>query len=110
MRDKIISFFLGVLVGGIIVYGYTYYTTSKTKTSSGYTASGQTRGNFDPANMTDSQLENLANRAGITKEELKKRLDAGENIRDIIPMGGTRGGSGSTRTFNNQNQGTGTQN
>ncbi|NDK07610.1 hypothetical protein EOM39_00010 [Candidatus Gracilibacteria bacterium] len=87
MRDKIVSFVLGLLIGGAIVYGYTYFMGDNTQQG----PTGGPMGNFDSSNMSDEQLERMATRAGITKDELKKRLEAGESLRDIMPA---RTGSG----------------
>ena len=92
LQEKILNIFLGIIIGILIVYGYNYFMHSSS-------AQNQTmKGNFDPSNMSDTQLEKMATRAGITKEELKKRLDAGENIRDIMPSGSRRNSTGTTNS------------
>ena len=83
MRDKIISFVLWLLIWGAVVYGYSYYISSKSQVW--FPNNWQTRGNFDTSTMSDDQLQKMADRAWITLAELKKKLDAGENIRNLMP-------------------------
>lgn len=82
MKDKIISLIIWILVWWIIVYFYWVYT-QKDNTNKLNTWINIQNSNFDPSNMSDAQLERMANRAWISIEELKQRLDNWENIRDI---------------------------
>ncbi len=84
MKEKIISFVAWLLIWGIIVYWYWYFTTSEQPTSNLGNRWNFTRWNFDPANMTDEQLERMAERAWITKEELKEKIDSWEDIRSLM--------------------------
>ena len=106
MKDKIISFLIGVAVWWMIVYGYWYFTNDAWSTGwpqenrwfdrqQGGGLNGQQ--NIDAAPISDEQLESIAQRAGISLEELKTRLDNGEEMTDIIPTrwgwaGGARWG------------------
>lgn len=76
MRDKIISFLLWVLVWWLIVYGYTYYNESKIETTSWFPTNWQTRWNFDPSNMSDEQLQRIADRQWISVGELKEKMSS----------------------------------
>lgn len=86
MRDKIISFVLWILVWWILLYSYTYFIWDKSWDNWIWWANWTRQmWNFDPSNMSDDQLERMAKRAWITKEELKSKLEAGESLRDIMP-------------------------
>ncbi|MDD3793621.1 MAG: hypothetical protein PHI37_02325 [Candidatus Gracilibacteria bacterium] len=92
MKEKIISGFLGAILGGVIVFSYGYFMNSNTS-NIGPIGNGTPPGNFgsgslDISNMSDEQLEKMAERAGITKEELKTKLENGEDMRSL--MGGQR--------------------
>lgn len=83
MRDKIISFILGLLLGAAIVYGYSSYSA---KNSTFDPNVRWTRwGNFDASTMSDAQLQRMADRAWITLAELKQKLASGQSLRDIMP-------------------------
>ena len=94
MRDKIISFVLWLFIWWAIVYGYTYFIWDKSL----QWPTWWPMWNFDSSSMSDEQLERLSTRAWITKDELKKRLESWESLRDIMPartwswanMGGRR--------------------
>jgi hypothetical protein len=79
LRDKIISGVLWIIIWIFWVYTYQYFSNTLSLSSS----SSQKR-NFDISNMSDTQLTRMAERAGITKEELKQKIDAGEDIRSIM--------------------------
>jgi hypothetical protein len=79
LRDKIISGILWIIVWICWVYGYQYFSGSL----SSYSNSSQKR-DFNPSNMSDAQLTRMAERTGLTKEELKKKIDAGEDIRSLV--------------------------
>lgn len=81
MKDKVLSAIIWGVIGFVIVYGVSYYVSY----SSGTSTSG-TRGtrSLDPKSMSDAQLERMATRLGISKEELKKKIDAWEDIRDLM--------------------------
>ncbi|MDD5213612.1 MAG: hypothetical protein PHG82_04270 [Candidatus Gracilibacteria bacterium] len=102
MKDKIISFVAGIIVGAFLLSGY-YYTIGAKSQTSGF-AGGQRGQMMDPKNMSDSQLEKMATRVGMTKDKLKKELDSGKDLRTIIQEKGVnfagRGGSGSTNSGN----------
>ncbi len=94
MREKIVSFILWLLIWWAIVYGYTYYMWYNSQQRPTWWPMWS----FDSSNMSDEQLQRMADRAGITKDELKKKLEAWESLRDIMPartwswanMGGRR--------------------
>ncbi|MDD3302381.1 MAG: hypothetical protein PHN31_02420 [Candidatus Gracilibacteria bacterium] len=95
---KIISFVLGMIIGGILVYSYSYFIPGSSNNSSfGGNPGTPPNGNMDVSSMSDSQLEKMAERAGITKDELKSKLKSGESLRDIMP---NRSGSGSVKLQN----------
>jgi hypothetical protein len=88
MRDKIISLVLGLLLWVGIMYFYWLYTWKWSMIFPNQKSVNwiTTRwGNFDTSIMSDDQLQKMADRAWITLAELKNKLDAGENIRDILP-------------------------
>ncbi|MDD2907256.1 MAG: hypothetical protein PHH98_01315 [Candidatus Gracilibacteria bacterium] len=102
MKDKIISGILGAVLCGLVVFLYGYINNGANGTmGNGVPPSNFGSGAFDSSNMSDEQLEKMAERAGITKEELKSKLDSGEDIRSL--MGGQRGsGRGNSATGNTQ--------
>lgn len=87
MRDKIISFTLGILVWWVLVYSYSYFIWDKSKEVLGWwNPWTRQMWNFDASSMSDEQLERMATRAWITTDELKDKLEAGESLRDIMPQ------------------------
>ena len=80
MKDKIISFVIWLILWGIIVYGYTYYT-KPTMWGPGMWGTPPT---MNVENMSDEQLERMATRVGMTKDELKKEIESGKDIRTIM--------------------------
>lgn len=85
MKDKIISGLIGAILWWAIVFGYTSIFAKETNTMIAPASFSGTTRNFDTQNMTDEQLATMAERAGITTEEIKAKLDAGESLRDIVP-------------------------
>ena len=102
--DKIISFVFGLLIGWILVYSYSYITQDKTLGN--WWPVWWSMWNFDASNMSEDQLERMATRAWITKDELKKRLDSGENLREIMPARTWSWSNFSWRRWNNSSTGT----
>ncbi len=83
MKDKIISFVIWLVVWWALIYWYMYFIEGDEVNNSAM----NNRGGIDSSNMDEQQLERMAERIGISKEELKKKLDAWENIRDLMPQG-----------------------
>lgn len=86
MRDKIISFTLGILVWWVLVYSYSYFIWDKSKDVLIQSPWTRQMWGFDASSMSDEQLERMATRAWITTDELKEKLEAGESLRDIMPQ------------------------
>ena len=86
MRDKIISFTLGILVWWVLVYSYSYFIWDKSKDVLIQAPWTWQMWSFDASSMSDEQLERMATRAWITTDELKDKLEAGESLRDIMPQ------------------------
>lgn len=84
MKDRIISFLLWLLVWWIVFYWYTYIKTDDKKPSLNGTWNFNSRQNFDPSNMSDEQLQRMADRSWISLEELKEKIKSWEDIRGII--------------------------
>ncbi len=103
MKDKIISFVAWIIVGALLLSGYYYAIWAKAQSNSSFPG-WQRWAMMDPKNMTDAQLEKMATRVGMTKDELKKELDSGKDLRTIMQEKGVsfggRWGSGSTNSWN----------
>jgi len=88
MKEKIISWVLGAILWWAIVFSYSYFMNSNTSNiwpMWNWTPPGNFgSGSFDASNMSDEQLEKIAERAWITKEELKTKLESGEDIRSLM--------------------------
>lgn len=87
MKDKIISWIIWAIIWWIIVFWYWQFFSSNADSIP------QMWGwqmwpwwNFDASSMTDEQLSDIAQKAWITLDELKQKLDSGESLRDIMPM------------------------
>lgn len=114
LRDKIISFWAWILIWLVIMATIGYFIWWKWPWKFGNNwpmwnentrwqfPSDRTGWNFDPSSMSDEQLERMAKRAWITKEELKKRIDSWESIRDIMPARNWSWSMSWTRWWNNQ--------
>lgn len=85
MKDKIISWILGAVLCGLVVFLYWYINNWANWTMWNWVPpSNFWSWAFDSSNMSDEQLEKMAERAGITKEELKSKLDSWEDIRSLM--------------------------
>lgn len=79
MKEKIISFVAWIFVCAIVVWVYHFTTWNPSQNL------WQNRPPMmDASNMSDEQLERMATRLGITKDELKKEIASGKNIRTIM--------------------------
>ncbi|MDD4151857.1 MAG: hypothetical protein PHR68_04545 [Candidatus Gracilibacteria bacterium] len=103
MKDKLISFGAGILIGALLLSGY-YYIMGPKGQGPGNFSGGQRGQMMNPKNMSDSQLEKMATRVGMTKDELKKEIDSGKDLKTIMQEKGvnfgSRGGSGTTNSGN----------
>jgi len=83
---KIISFVLGMIIWWVLVYSYSYFIPWSSNNSS-FWWNPWTPPNWtmDVSSMSDSQLEKMAESAGITKDELKAKLESWESLRNIMP-------------------------
>lgn len=79
LRDKIISGVLWIIVWISWVYAYQYFAGALSLSSPNSQGTS-----FDSSNMSDAQLARMAERTGLTKEDLKKRIDAGEDVRSLM--------------------------
>jgi len=88
MKEKIISWVLGAILGWAIVFSYGYFTNSNTSNIwpmwNWMPPGNFWSGSFDVSNMSDEQLEKMAERAWITKEELKTKLESWEDMRSLM--------------------------
>ncbi|MDD3145156.1 MAG: hypothetical protein PHV23_03505 [Candidatus Gracilibacteria bacterium] len=96
MKDKLISALIGAVLGGLIVLLYTNLISvpSNNTGPNGSRPAGGSGAALDVSTMSDDQLEKMATRAGITKDELKAKLDAGEDIRSLMGNQNGNGGGG----------------
>lgn len=79
MKEKWLSFFLGLVLGIFLCFGY--HTFIKTSSTLNPTSGRMWGWNFE---MTDERLTQMAERMGISKEELQKEIDSGKDIRTIM--------------------------
>lgn len=86
MKDKLISALLWAVLWGLIVFLYINITAvSPSNIWPNWNMPVRwTWATFDTSNMTDDQLEKMATRAWITKEELKSKLESWEDIRSLM--------------------------
>lgn len=82
MKDKLISLVMWIIIWWSIVYSYWYLTSDSSWRDT--SKSGKIWISSDTSNMSDEQLERMATRAWISEDELKKRIEAWENPRDIM--------------------------
>lgn len=82
MKDKIISAFIWSIIWWLIVFWYNYFLNWSNTNN---LIQNQPSWDFNTSNMTDIQLENMATRIGISKDELKAKIDAWEDIRSLMP-------------------------
>lgn len=88
MKEKIISWILGAILGWAIVFSYGYFTNSDTLNihpnwvwMPSWNFWSWT---FDTSNMSDEQLEMMAKRAWISTDELKIKLENWEDMRTLM--------------------------
>ena len=86
MKDKIISVVIWIVVWAVAVYWYLYFVDSNKENTVPVGRWWFTRWNFDPKSMSDEQLQRMADRAGISLEELKEKIESWEDISSIMPM------------------------
>ncbi|MGE4443616.1 MAG: hypothetical protein AB7E37_01315 [Candidatus Altimarinota bacterium] len=101
MQEKLISFFIGIGVGAVITLLYSYFfnnTPSQMGPGGGFGG-----GNME---MTDERLTQMAERLGMTKDELQKEIDAGKDIRTLMQEKGItpQSGNSSGRTQTRETQ------
>ena len=86
MRDKIISFVLWILVWFAIVFWYKNFFVQKEEPKDFPQMWWQFTWSwwqFDYSQMTDEQLERMSERSWLSQEELRERMDNGEDIRNF---------------------------
>lgn len=79
MKGKIISFVAWIFVWAILVWAY-HFTIWAWASNMGWNPPPM----MDTSNMSDEQLERMATRVGMTKDELKKEIASGKDIRTIM--------------------------
>jgi hypothetical protein len=83
MKNKVISFVLWLLIWWTVVYGYDFFMNNRNTSYRGQTQNQSwTRGSFDPSQMSDEQLQRMADRAWVSVEEMKKRFESWEGMRN----------------------------
>ena len=85
LRDKIISFIIGLILWWLIVYAYAYFNQSNKGDFPWPNWPWFNEWNFDPSNMSDEQIQRMADITWISADELKTKLDSWEDIRDLMP-------------------------
>lgn len=86
MKDKLVSALLWAVLWGLIIFLYMNITSvSQSNILPNWNMPVRwTWATFDTSNMTDDQLERMATRTWLTKEELKSKLDSWEDIRSLM--------------------------
>lgn len=86
MKDKLISALIWAVLWGLIVLLYTNLISvpSNNTWPNWSRPAGWSWAALDVSTMSDDQLEKMATRAWITKDELKAKLDAWEDIRSLM--------------------------
>lgn len=79
MKNKLVSFLIWALLGTIWMYGYFTFTWNDTENIS--IKNWPTQSSWD---ISDEQLQRMEDRSGLSKEVIQERLDAWENMRDIM--------------------------
>lgn len=105
MKEKVLSFIAWIAVWAILLSTYHFLLAPKfSQFPNGWTWNFRWQ-MMDAKNMSDDQLERTATRVWMTKEELKKEIDSGKDLRTImqekwVNFGGrwTRNWSGSWNT------------
>ncbi len=104
MKNKIISWVVWVIIWWIIVFWYSSIFT-ETQNNNSLTnwiwswRNGWPWTNLDISNMNDEQLENMAERSGITVDELKEKLESWENTRNMREKSNIRSKTNSWSTM-----------
>ncbi len=78
MKEKIISFILGVVIGMWWVISYNHFTKPA------FPAWGMGWNFWWQMEMTTERWEQMAERLWMTQEELQKELDNGKDIRTLM--------------------------
>lgn len=79
MKNKLVSFLSGILVGSISMYGYFMFTWSDTENMP--TKNWPTQSSWD---ISDEQIQRMSDRSGLSKDVIQERLNSWENMRDIM--------------------------
>ncbi len=83
MKDKIISFVAWIFVWAIAVWAY-HFILAWNNAQNFWPMWEWNPPSFNASNMSDEQLERMATRVGMTKDELKKEIESGKDIRTIM--------------------------
>lgn len=79
MKEKIISLWIGVLLWVWLCFWYnTFFQTNTTAWNVPWSPG------WKNMEMTDERLTQMAERLGMTKDELQKEIDAGKDIRTLM--------------------------
>jgi len=77
MKDKIISWIVWSIIWGAIVFSYWYFMNSNV-----WDKAPNSR--WVNMELTEDRLEKMSERSWISKEEIQKRINSGESMRDIM--------------------------
>lgn len=83
MKDKLISFWAWILIWALLLSWYYYIMWSKLQGPWNF-AWWQRGQMMNPKNMSDSQLEKMATKVWMTKDELKKEIENGKDLKTIM--------------------------
>lgn len=95
MKNKIVSFILWIILGIIITQSYSYFFNQESTSwpTNSNISREKTRPNI--SSMNDEQLEAIAEKEGITIDELKEKSNSGNiNVRP-----NSRAGSWTTQNY-----------
>lgn len=97
MKDKLISFILWIIIWAIWCFTYNSFFNSNNwwLTPWAWWQPPQ----MDTSNMSDEQLESMANRMWITKDELKTQIDSWKDLRTIMQENRTKSWTWNTNTW-----------
>lgn len=81
MKDKVISMIIGIVIWWILMFGYFELFVSENSSPAKSQMSEQKPAWWE---ISDEQLEKMAERSWLSTSEIKERIDSWETMRDIM--------------------------